>query len=171
MYPTFLNPFVLAFFPALMALSASLDLVTMTISNRIPLALVFGYLLLAAALGLPPHAVLFDLSCGLVTLALTFLMYSFRWIGGGDAKLAAATALWMGWSLILAYGAAAAICGGLLALGLVSARATRLPGVLARQAWIARLHDASAGVPYGIALAAAGMIQYSHTRIWAAVAG
>ena len=170
MYPL-LKPFLLAFFPALMALSASLDLLTMTIPNRISVALVFGYLLLAAALGLPPEAVLFDVSCGLATLALTFVMFTFRWIGGGDAKLAAATALWMGWSSILDYGVVAAICGGLLALALLSARATTLPGILARRAWIARLHDAGGGVPYGIALAAAGIIQYSDTRIWAAAVG
>lgn len=168
MVPTFLTPFLLAFFPALMVLSASLDLLTMTIPNPIPLALAFGYLLAAAALGLPPQSVLFDLSCGLATLAITFVMFTFRWIGGGDAKLAAATALWMGWSLILGYGAVAAIFGGLLAIGLLSARATALPTVLARSAWITRLHSASGGVPYGIALAAAGMIQYSHTRIWVA---
>ena len=58
----------------------------------------------------------------------------------------------------LDYGLAAAICGGLLTLGLLTARATTLPAMLARHAWIARLHDRGAGVPYGIALAAAGLL-------------
>jgi prepilin peptidase CpaA len=167
MCPTFLIPMLVAVFPALMALAASMDLLTMTIPNRIPAALAFGYLVSAAALGLPPQAVLFDLSCGLAILALTFVMFSLRWIGGGDAKLAAATALWMGWSSVLDYGVAAAICGGLLTLGLLAARERTLPAMLARHAWIARLHDRGTGVPYGIALAAAGLVQYPHTQIWA----
>jgi len=167
MCPTFLIPLLVAVFPALMALAASMDLLTMTIPNRIPAALAFGYLVSAAALGLPPQAVLFDLSCGLAILVLTFVMFSLRWIGGGDAKLAAATALWMGWSSVLDYGVAAAICGGLLTLGLLAARERTLPAMLARHAWIARLHDRGAGVPYGIALAAAGLVQFPHTQIWA----
>ncbi len=166
MWPTFLKPLFIVVFPSLMALAASMDLLTMTIPNRIPAALAFGYLVSAVALGLPPQAVLFDLSCALAVLALTFVMFSLRWIGGGDAKLAAATALWMGWSSVLDYGLAAAICGGLLTLGLLTARATTLPAMLARHAWIARLHDRGAGVPYGIALAAAGLLQYPHTQIW-----
>src|SRR5271157_2539325 len=162
-----LNPFIAAMFPGSMVLSASMDFLTMTIPNPIPAALTLGYFVLAAGC-LSPQAILYDVSCGFTILVMTFAMFTFRWIGGGDAKLAAATALWMGWSLILGYGAAAAICGGLLAVGLLSARARPLPTVLARSAWIARLHNASGGVPYGIALAAAGMIQYSHTQIWAA---
>ncbi len=167
MCPTFLIPLFVAVFPALMALAASMDLLTMTIPNRIPVALAVGYLVSAAAVGLSPQAVLFDLSCGLAILVLTFVMFSLRWIGGGDAKLAAATALWMGWSSVLDYGVTAAICGGLLTLGLLAARAKTLPAMLARHAWIARLHEGGAGVPYGIALAAAGLLQYPHTQIWA----
>ena len=167
----FLNPVIAVVFPALMGLSASMDLLTMTIPNRIPLALVLGYLVLAAIVGLPLLTVLFALSCGLAILAVTFAMFSLRWIGGGDAKLAAATALWMGWSSILDYSVAAAICGGLLTLGLLAARTAPLPSMLARRPWIARLHDRDSDVPYGIALAAAELIQYPHTQIWAAAIG
>jgi prepilin peptidase CpaA len=42
---------------------------------------------------------------------------------------------------------------------------------LSRHAWIARLHDSKTGVPYGVALAAAGMMFYPHTEIWRAAAG
>jgi len=38
-----------------------------------------------------------------------------------------------------------------------------LPALLARQAWIQRLHERSGGVPYGIALAAAALVVYPHT--------
>jgi prepilin peptidase CpaA len=157
---------VAVIFPGLMVLSASMDFLTMRIPNPIPAALTVGYFVLAAAC-LAPQAVLRDVSCGLAILMMTFAMFSLRWIGGGDAKLASATALWMGWGSILDYGVAAALCGGLVTLGLLMARARPLPTILARLPGIARLHEREAGVPYGIALAVAGLIEYPHTAIWA----
>jgi prepilin peptidase CpaA len=161
-------PAVLVFFPVLMALSASMDLLTFTIPNRICACLALGYLVVGATLGVTVVDILFNLSCALVVLVVAFAMFSLGWVGGGDAKLAAATALWLGWSLILDYGATAAIFGGILTLALLSARMVRLPAALKRFTWIQRLHDLKAGVPYGIALAAAGLAQYPHSQIWAA---
>lgn len=152
-------------FPGLMVMSASMDFLTMTIPNVIPALLSLTYLGLAAAY-LPPLAVLSDVSCGVTVLAITFAMFSMRWIGGGDAKLAAATALWMGWGAIVDYGVAASILGGLLTFGLLTARATPLPALVSRVPAIERLRQPKCGVPYGIALAAAGLIQYPHTPIW-----
>jgi prepilin peptidase CpaA len=151
-----------------MVLSASMDFLTMTIPNPIPAALTLAYFVLAAAGCLPPQAILYDVSCGLVILAIAFAMFSLRWIGGGDAKLAAATALWMGWGSIFDYGVVASLCGGVLTLGLVIARARPLPTILAQLPGVAQLHDRESGVPYGIALAVAGLIEYPHTQIWAA---
>jgi len=159
--------FVAAMFPGLMVLSASMDFLTMRIPNLIPAALAIGYFVLAAGC-LAPQAVLHDVSCSLAILLMTFAMFSLGWVGGGDAKLASATALWMGWSSILDYGVAAALCGGLVTLGLLMARARPLPAILARLPAIARLHQREAGVPYGIALAVAGLIEFPHTEIWAA---
>jgi prepilin peptidase CpaA len=171
MASTIINPTILFFFPALMALSASMDLVTMTIPNKISIALAIGYLVAALALGTPLILILIHLSCGAAILALTFGLFSMGWIGGGDAKLAAATAVWMGWGLVLDYGLTAAILGGVLTVILLFARSLTLPLFLERHEWIARLHHRKSGVPYGIALAAAGILQYPHSPIWSAVAG
>jgi prepilin peptidase CpaA len=170
MASTFLHLFALAFFPALMALSASMDLMTFTIPNRICVALALGYVVFAALLGVPFVNILLNLSCGLAILVITFAMFNFGLIGGGDAKLAAATAAWLGWTAILDYGLAAALFGGGLTLILLGARTVPLPAALARVAWLARLHNASAGVPYGLALAAAGLMQFPHSSIWSAAA-
>jgi prepilin peptidase CpaA len=170
MASTLLHFSVLAFFPALMALSASMDLLTLTIPNRICLSLALGYLVLAALLGVSAADMLLNISCASAILAIAFVMFALGWVGGGDAKLAAATALWLGWSSILDYGVTAAIYGGLLTLIILAARMAPLPAALARFAWVARLHDGKTGVPYGIALAAAGLIQYPGSRIWAAAA-
>jgi prepilin peptidase CpaA len=169
MASTLLHFSVLAFFPTLMALSASMDLLTFTIPNRLCMALALGYLLLAALLGVPAPAILLNLSCGLAILMVAFGMFALGWVGGGDAKLAAATAAWLGWTGILDYGLAAALFGGVLTLVILGARMAPLPAVFGRIDWLKRLHNANAGVPYGIALAAAGLMQYPNSPIWTAI--
>src|SRR5260370_39847996 len=96
MVSTLLIPAVLAFFPALMALSASMDLLTMTIPNRICAILVLGYFTLAATLRMPTEAIVLDLSCGLGILAIVFVMFSLGWIAGGGGRLGVATSLLVG---------------------------------------------------------------------------
>jgi prepilin peptidase CpaA len=157
-------------FPILMAIAGCSDLLTMTISNRVSLALVGGFLAMALALHVPMHELTLDLSCGLLVLCVTFTFFCFGWIGGGDAKLAAATAVWLGWSNLLDYGVAASILGGALTIGLLLARRIPLP-IWAQTGWVLRLHDQKSGIPYGIALSVAGLIIYPSTRIWLLASG
>jgi prepilin peptidase CpaA len=164
-----LHLLALAFFPTLMALSASMDLLTFTIPNRLCALLALGYLALAALLGVSAIDILLNISCAVAILIVAFVMFNLGWIGGGDAKLAAATAAWLGWTAILDYGLAAALFGGILTLIILAARAAPLPALFSRVDWLARLHNAKSGVPYGIALAAAGLLQYPNSSIWAAV--
>ncbi|HEY5226126.1 MAG TPA: prepilin peptidase [Methylovirgula sp.] len=160
----------LVVFPALMVFAAFSDLFTMTISNRISIALVLVFLLLAMALHVPLSEVGQHFLCGLCVLALTFMFFAFRWIGGGDAKLAAATALWLGFDHLWDYGIYAALFGGALTVSILMLRRWPLPRILGTQDWIARLHDNDSGVPYGIALAIAGLLLYPETRIWISAA-
>ena len=153
------------FFPAGMALAASMDLLTMTIPNHLCLGLALGYVAIATFFGVPAGDVATNLSCGVVTLGLAFGPFSIGWIGGGDAKLAAATAVWLGWGSIINFGLSSAVYGGFLTLAVLLGRYT-LPPWLARHGWIARLRDPSAGVPYGIALAGAGLLAYPQSEIW-----
>ena len=75
------------------------------------------------------------------------------------------TTLWIGWNAGLEFVALASIFGGVLTLLMLSFRQTVLPAFIIRQPWVQRLHDKQAGVPYGVALAAAGLAVYPHT-IW-----
>ena len=161
----------LILFPALMAFAASSDLLTMTISNRISLGLVAGFLILAVAAGLPLDEIMFSLSCGLVVLMITFGLFCVGWIGGGDAKLAAATAVWLGWGQVLDYGLVSSAFGGVLTLVLIQMRRWPMPAFLLKQTWFARLYDTKSGIPYGIALAAAGLVVYPHTPLWLKAVG
>ncbi|MBV9556466.1 MAG: prepilin peptidase [Pseudolabrys sp.] len=153
----------LVLFPALMAFAASSDLLTMTISNRLSIALIAGFALLALTTGMSVHDIGMHLAAGAVVLTIAFGCFSQGWIGGGDAKLAAATALWFGFDYLLQYLLYASIFGGVLTLLLIQFRLLPLPAVLARQPWILRLHEKGGGVPYGIALAAAALAVYPET--------
>ena len=85
-------------------------------------------------------------------------MFTRGWIGGGDAKFAAATALWLGFDHLVVYLLYASIFGGVLTLAMIRFRLMPLPQALADQEWVRRLHRLDGGVPYGIALAAAALM-------------
>ena len=153
----------LLLFPALMAFAASSDLLTMTISNRLSMALAGGFFLLTLITGMSLYAFGMHLAAAAVVLVIAFVFFSQGWIGGGDAKLVAATALWFGFDYLLDYLIYASLFGGALTLAIIQFRKLPLPAVLARQTWILRLHEAGAGVPYGIALAAAALAVYPKT--------
>ena len=161
---------VLIAFPSLMMFAALSDLFTMTISNRISIALVLVFVPFAFFAGLSPAEIGLHLACGCGVLVLTFCMFAMGWVGGGDAKLAAATALWIGWGHVADYGLDSAIIGGVLTLLILYARTLPLPSWAVRVTWIARLHDHRTGVPYGIALAIAGLLIYPESGVWTAVA-
>ena len=72
-------------FPALMAFAASSDLFTMTISNRVTLALVGSFVAMAFISGMSPSDVLAHTGAATTVLAATFLFFARGWIGGGDA--------------------------------------------------------------------------------------
>lgn len=158
-------------FPMLMMFAALFDLFTMTIPNRLSLALTGAWFALAVYLGFSWETVAWHLSCALAILLLTFALFYFRWIGGGDAKLAASTALWLGWEHLLDYGLAASLVGGVLTIAIIELRRRGLPTKIASVEFIARLADKNGGVPYGIALALAGLYIYPHTHVWSRLAG
>ena len=155
----------LLLFPAMMAFAASSDLFTMTISNRIALILVAGFFAMAFVAGMSPNDVLSHVGATFSVLAVTFIFFARGWIGGGDAKLAAATALWLGFDHLMPYLLYASIFGGVLTLAMIRFRLMPLPAMLAEQEWAKRLHRLDGGVPYGIALAAAALMIYPDT-LW-----
>jgi prepilin peptidase CpaA len=160
--------FLLLLFPATMAYAASSDLLTMKIPNQLTLGVAIAYVAIALLTKTPAPIIGLHLACGALVLAITFGMFCMGWMGGGDAKLAAATALWFGWSMVLEYLLLASVLGGALTLAILFARQFPLPASLVRHAWIARLHDRTTGIPYGIALAAAALILYPHSAMWTA---
>lgn len=157
-------------FPLVMVFAALSDLFTMTISNKIPLILLAAFVPMAVAAGFSGEQLAIHIACGAGVLVLTFVFFAFGWIGGGDAKLAAAIAVWMGFEHLADYGLYSALMGGALTIAILYARHMPLPRFAFGIAWVERLYDRGAGVPYGIALAAAGLLLYPETHLWMATA-
>jgi len=150
-------------FPLAMAFAGSMDLFTMTIPNRISLALIAAFVVAAPYCGLSLYAIGWHLGCGLLMLVIGILMFSRGWLGGGDAKLLAAASLWLGFEHLLGYIVLVAMAGGMLATTILLYRWMTLPVCLMGQNWASRLHDRAGGIPYGIALAAAALWIYPST--------
>ncbi|QYO77379.1 A24 family peptidase [Devosia salina] len=161
-----MSTIALLYFPLAMAFAASSDLLTMRISNKLVLLLAAGFVVMALAIEMPLQQFAMHLLCAFIVLVVAFAMFALRWIGGGDAKLAAATTLWLGFGLTLPYLAYTALLGGVLTLAILFLRRMPMPGIVATMPWLTRLLDRKQGIPYGVAMAVAGLLTYSNTAIF-----
>lgn len=157
---------VLLVIPALLAYGAASDLLTMTISNRLCAVLFLSFPVAAALLGMPALDIVLNIAVGFGVLLVCFGMFAAGWIGGGDAKFAAATATWLGLAPLAPYVLYGGVLGGALTIALLWMKKNPMPAIAARFPWYARLQDDVTGVPYGIALAAAALIVLPETEIW-----
>jgi len=155
--------------PALLVYACFSDLFTMTISNRLCLAVAAAFPSLAVLVGLPGEMVLWHLAAGFCVLVVAFALFAFGWIGGGDAKFFAAATIWLGFGQLWEYLALSSILGGGLTLAILAMRRHPLPAPLVRLPWVNKLHDVQTGVPYGIALGIAAVVLLPHGAVWRAV--
>jgi prepilin peptidase CpaA len=135
----------------------------------VSLALVGGFVVLAALSGASGADMASHAGAAAAVLAVAFVCFARGWIGGGDAKLAAATTLWLGFGHLLDYLVYASLLGGALTLLIVQFRNFPLPQLLVGRDWAERLHRDGGGVPYGIALAVAALAVYPQTEWMTAV--
>jgi prepilin peptidase CpaA len=122
-----------------MAAAGITDLTSFKIRNGLMLASLLAYAALAPVSGLPVHDIGWSAAAAAAVLIVAFIAFALGWIGGGDAKLAAVAALWVGADHTAAYLAYTALFGGAFALGLLTFRRLPLPAVFQGSPWIARL--------------------------------
>ena len=154
---------LLLFFPFFMAYAASSDLVSMTISNNISLALMGGFCAMAYWVEMDLTQFGWHWAMFVIALLIGFGLFAAGIVGGGDAKLLASTALWLGWEHTFQYVLIFSILGGVLTLVLLRLRSVPLPERVENVDWIARLYRADTGIPYGIAMGIAALLVYPST--------
>ncbi len=159
---------VLLLFPAVLAYAAVMDVFTMTIPNRISLGLIAGFPLAALLAGFPMHTALMHLAAFAIILAFGIGLFALNLLGGGDAKLLATAALWIGFDQLLPFVTTVTVAGGALAVLFLAGR--RIPvGSLPLPEWAARLHKDGNGIPYGLAICAGGLLVYPKTELFRAL--
>lgn len=134
---------------ALFLWAGATDIAARRIPNRVVgllAALAILRLGIELAHGLAPMRALADVALGLAVLAVGAAMFRAGVFGGGDAKLLAAGALWLGAGSAGAFLAATALSGGVLALGFVL--------------WLMAAGRGAArpSLPYGVAIAFGGVL-------------
>jgi prepilin peptidase CpaA len=105
-----------------------------------------------------------------MVLCVTFTLFAIGGMGGGDAKLLAATALWMGFSpQLMQYLVYASLIGGALTLLILFYRKSPLSAFTGGNVLLRHFADPKVGIPYGVALGLAGLIAYPATPLmqWA----
>lgn len=162
----------LTIFPALLIIAALTDAISFTIPNRISILLLACFFPAALALGRPWGEIGIDLAVFGGALVAAMAMFAAGWIGGGDAKLFAASGLWVG---VLAFGPfllATALAGGVLAVLLVALRAGPARAYLpVGPSWVERLRAPDGPAPYGVAIAAGALAAFPYTIFGGALAG
>lgn len=160
-------------FPFCMAYAAVSDMLSMTIANRVSLLLIASFMVIAPMTGMDWQTYGMHLAAGGLVLCVTFSLFALGAMGGGDAKLLAATSIWMGFGIeLMQYLVTAGFVGGLLTLAIMSYRGSALAVYTGHSRMLRNFADPSLGIPYGIGLGIAGLIVYPDTVLmkWAIAA-
>ena len=151
----------------ILAVIAYGDVRTRRIPNVLSLAIaILG--LLRIILGHDPVAAGHTIAAATAIFITAFLLFWYGGIGGGDTKLVTATALLVGYHDIFSFLFLMSACGGALALATLARDRLRpwqwLPALRARRTLAMETAECVAAparpttVPYGVAIAAAGVV-------------
>lgn len=152
-------------FPAAMVYAAYTDFTSYEIPTWLSALLVVAFLAAAVGSGFETAAILWSLSTGVALFAVGAVLFYLGVFGGGDVKLLAASAVWVGWWGLPTYLVLVALFGGVLALLLLVLRRLNLPAAWRNRLWSARLLSPDEGMPYGVAIALAGLVVFRELRV------
>ena len=151
---------VLLIFPFALIYAGVSDAMSFTISNKISLALVVGFVVLVPFSGLTLEDIGAHILVGFLMLVVGFILFARGYVGGGDAKIIAAASLWLGPDYTTMFILFACFYGGILSLVILKIYNTPLPSWLANQKWLVNYQTGTAAVPYGIAIGLSGLSIY-----------
>jgi prepilin peptidase CpaA len=188
-----IEPVLLTLVGATIIAGAVYDAATLTIPNWISLVLIALFPALAYSAGLSWPEAGVHVVVGFAALAAGIGLFAAGLIGGGDAKLFAAISLYVGAAKFGAFIFAVAVAGGVLAFVLLALRycsvffsapterfeqttargeetstGAAIAAALAQLDRFKHLAARGAGIPYGIAIAAGGLIVLPATRFFMA---
>lgn len=151
--------------PLCLAFAALNDLFSMTIPNRISLVLLLSFIVVAPLSGMDWQTFAMSLVAGAAVLFACFALFAANVMGGGDAKLLTAAAVWFGFNPALAeFLLAVTFIGGVLTLGILLLR-SRSQEIMAVGIPIPDSLLVAKKIPYGIGIAIAGLLTYGEAPL------
>lgn len=165
-----LEALIFVVFPFCMLFAAVSDMMSMTIANRVSVILIVTFAAVAPFTGMDWADYGWHFAAAGLVLAITFALFATGAMGGGDAKLLAATSLWMGLSMeLMQYLIFSAVIGGVMTLLIIVYRSSPLSMLTGNNIFLRHFADQKAGIPYGVALGIGGLITYPATPLmqWA----
>ena len=154
-------------FPLALLYAGARDLMSYEIPNWVSLAMIVAFLVAAFAGSFRLADIGWHLAAGAAVLAVGSILFAAKVFGGGDAKLLAACAVWIGWTGLLEFFMIVALIGGVLALIIIVFRRITLPQSWMKMSWIERLHDKDRDMPYGVAIGLGGILMVPDLPLYA----
>lgn len=165
-----LEALIFVVFPFCMLFAAVSDMMSMTIANRVSVILIATFAAVAPFTGMGWADYGWHFAAAALVLSITFGLFAIGAMGGGDAKLLAATSLWMGLSMeLMQYLVVSAVIGGLMTLLIIIYRGSPLSMLTGNNLFLRQFANDKVGIPYGVALGTGGLIVYPATPLmqWA----
>lgn len=151
---------IFVIFPLCLAIAAFSDLFTMTIPNRVSAILIGAFIVVAPLAGLSLAIIGMHLLASLIVFSVCFTLFALNVMGGGDAKLLTASAVWFGFnSSLMTFVLYVSIVGGLLTLLILMMRKQE-NAILASGLPVPPLLFTAKKIPYGIAIGLGGFLAY-----------
>jgi prepilin peptidase CpaA len=161
-------------FPLCMLAAAISDIRKYIIPNTVSIVLIATFVFAFALSGLGLYSLGVHVLTGFATLVICMVLWQFGFLGGGDAKLLAAGALWLSWPVFGIALIFITLAGGALALAVLVVRQTVrwYPRLSLRVPALAKLAATDKpDLTYGVAIAAGSLYVFPQSELFIAFVG
>jgi prepilin peptidase CpaA len=154
-----IHAIIVAVYPLATAWAVVTDVRRLIIPNTACVAIAAAFLPAALLNGLDAQMIAWHYGVAVALLLVGMAVFARRLVGGGDVKLLAAVAVWIGRDDIFTYLVVMALLGGALAmLVLIAARLKRVLPALGRITWLGDGTLSGQPIPYGAAVGVAAIL-------------
>lgn len=153
--------------PLCLAMAAFTDILTMKIPNRVSVVLAVSFFAVAPFSGMDLVTFGWSVAAAIAVFAGCFALFALNVMGGGDAKILSAAALWYGFNAdLVAFLTLTGLFGGGLALLILVVRANQNILLVAPIPIPMHFFKDRAGIPYGVAIGAAAFVTFPDSQIF-----
>ena len=166
----FLASVIFFFFSIPLIIAALSDATSMKIPNWVSVVMIAGFFILLPHTWQGPADFAIHIAVAMTFLIAGFTLFSFGILGGGDAKLMAAAAIWFTWLDVTPFILYTSLFGAALGIFLLIGRKF-LPVRLMTSQWVYSMFRDQKKMPYGLAIAAGGVFAIPSSLISQAALG